>query len=47
LHARFSLSHWDCLLVAACKQARVDVLYTEDLDAGTNYDGVRIINPFA
>jgi predicted nucleic acid-binding protein len=47
LHSRFSLSHWDCLLVAACKQAGVDVLYTEDLDAGTNYDGVRIINPFA
>ncbi len=25
----------------------VDVLYTEDLDAGANYDGVRIVNPFA
>ena len=24
-----------------------DVLYTEDLDAGTNYEGVRIVDPFS
>ncbi len=47
LRARYSLSHWDSLLVAGCKEAGVDVLYTEDLDAGTNYDGVRIVNPFS
>jgi predicted nucleic acid-binding protein len=47
LCSRYSLSHWDSLLVAACKEAGVSVLYSEDLDAGTNYDGIRIINPFA
>jgi predicted nucleic acid-binding protein len=46
LSSRYSLSHWDSLLVAGCKQAGIDVLYTEDLDSGTDYDGVRIINPF-
>jgi predicted nucleic acid-binding protein len=47
LSSRYSLSHWDSLLVAGCKEAGIGVLYTENLDPGTDYDGVRIINPFA
>ena len=47
LKSRFSLSHWDSILLAACQKASVDVLYTEDLDAGTDYDGIKIVNPFA
>lgn len=47
LHARFSLSHWDAMLLAACKEAGVTTLYSEDMDAGTNYDGLSIVNPFA
>jgi predicted nucleic acid-binding protein len=47
LRTRFSLSHWDSMLLAACKDAGVDRLYSEDMDAGTNYDGVTIVNPFA
>lgn len=46
LRSRFSLSHWDSMLIAACKQAGVDVLYSEDMDNGAVYDGVRIENPF-
>jgi predicted nucleic acid-binding protein len=47
LRSRFSLSHWDSMLIAACKEAGVDVLYSEDMDDGADYDGVRIENPFA
>jgi predicted nucleic acid-binding protein len=47
LRARFSLSHWDTLLLAACKEAGVTTLYSEDLDHGTNYDGLSVVNPFA
>jgi predicted nucleic acid-binding protein len=47
LKSRFSLSHWDGMLLAACKKTGVDMLYTEDLDAGTDYDGITIVNPFA
>jgi predicted nucleic acid-binding protein len=43
--SRFSLSHWDSMLLAACKEARVTTLYSEDMAAGTNYDGVTIVNP--
>ncbi len=47
LRSRFSLSHWDTMLLAACKEAGVATLYSEDLDTGTDYDGVRVVNPFA
>lgn len=46
LRSRFSLSHWDSMLLAACKEANVDVLYSEDMDPGTDYDGLKIENPF-
>ena len=47
LRSRFSLSHWDSMLLAACKEAGVMTLYSEDMAAGMNYDGVTIVNPFA
>ena len=47
LFSRFSLSHWDAMLLAACKEAGVTTLYSEDMDPGTDYDGLTIINPFA
>jgi predicted nucleic acid-binding protein len=47
LMSRFSLSHWDAMLLAACKEAGVTTLYSEDMDSGTNYDGLTIVNPFA
>lgn len=47
LSDRYSLSHWDSLLVAACREAGIKVLYSEDLDAGASYDGLTVVNPFA
>ena len=47
LRSRFSLSHWDSMLLAACKEAGVTTFYSEDMAAGMNYDGVVIVNPFA
>ena len=46
LRSRFSLSHWDAMLLAACKEAGVTTLYSEDMDTGTDYDGMVIVNPF-
>jgi len=45
LSKRYSLSHWDRLLIAACVGARVDTLDSEDLDTGTTYDAVCVISP--
>jgi predicted nucleic acid-binding protein len=47
LSSRYSLSHWDSLLLAACEDAGVDTLYSEDLDDGMTYDAVTVVNPFA
>ena len=46
LSQRHSLSHWDSLLLAACIEAGVTQLYSEDLSSGTTYDGVLVTNPF-
>lgn len=43
---RFSLSYWDCLILASAKLSGCEVLYSEDMSDGQNYDGVRVINPF-
>jgi predicted nucleic acid-binding protein len=47
LRSRFSLSHWDSMLLAACKEVGVTKLFSEDLDPGTDFDGLRVSNPFA
>jgi predicted nucleic acid-binding protein len=47
LRSHFSLSHWDSMLLAACKEAGVTTFFSEDMDSGTDYNGLRIVNPFA
>lgn len=47
LRSRHSLSHWDSLLIAACQEAGVTRLYSEDLQHGADYDGVIVCNPFS
>jgi predicted nucleic acid-binding protein len=37
---------WDALILAACVEVGVDVLYSEDLPGFHDFEGVRIINPF-
>jgi predicted nucleic acid-binding protein len=46
IQERFQLSIWDALIIAAARQAGASVLWSEDLQAGANYDGVRVVNPF-
>lgn len=40
-------SYWDALLVAACLDAGVTRLYTEDMPGSAPPEGLEIINPFA
>lgn len=47
LHQRFQLGYWDAAIVAAAKQLGCRTLYSEDLNAGQDYDGVTVVNPFA
>ncbi len=43
----YSLSSWDALLVAACLEAGVTRLYTEDFDDSARAEGLEVFNPFA
>ena len=43
---RFGISYWNSAIVAAAKQLNCQAVYSEDLNAGQNYDGVVVINPF-
>ncbi len=42
-----SVSFWDALVIRAAQLAGCDVLYSEDLQAGRRFGGVRVVNPFA
>lgn len=44
---RFRLSYWDGAILAAARACGCEAVYTEDLSAGQDYDGTRVINPFA
>ena len=46
MQERRQLSFWDALLVAACQRGGVKTLYSEDLQAGAEFDGMVIVNPF-
>lgn len=47
LSLRYSVSHWDSLLLAACNIGGITTLYSEDLSDGATYDRVAVVNPFA
>lgn len=47
IHARFGLSHWDSMILASAREARCATLYSEDLSADQDYDGITVVNPFA
>ena len=44
---KYSLSFWDALLVAACLEAGVTRLYTEDFGDFLRAEGLEVVNPFA
>lgn len=46
LKARYRISYWDAAIVAAARALGAGTLYSEDLNHGQDYDGVRVVNPF-
>jgi len=46
LMKQYHLSFWDAMIVAACLEARVTQLYSEDFDNSAAATGLTIINPF-
>ena len=44
---RFQLSYWDGAILAAARALGCDAVYSEDMSSEQDYDGLRVINPFA
>lgn len=46
LAQRFDISYWDAAILEAARSLGCDVVLSEDLTDGGEYDGVRVVNPF-
>ena len=44
--ARWQLSLWDALILAAARASGASELISEDFNEGQDYGGIRVINPF-
>lgn len=42
---RWRLSLWDGYIIAAAHRAKASILWSEDLQEGQDFDGVRVVNP--
>ena len=47
IRERFGRSYWDSAILAAARISGCTVVYSEDMSAGQEYDGVRVVNPFS
>lgn len=46
IERRYQVSFWDAMIVQAAEAAGCEVIYSEDLSHGQEYNGVRVVNPF-
>ncbi len=46
LRRRYQLCQWDATILAAAVELGCGVVYSEDMNDGQDYGGVRVINPF-
>jgi predicted nucleic acid-binding protein len=44
--ARYRISYWDAAILSAAQALESQIVYSEDLNDGQQYEGVRVINPF-
>lgn len=43
---RFGISYWDAAILEAARALGCPVVLSEDLDDATDYDGIRVVDPF-
>ena len=46
IQQRAGISFWDAMIIRSAAEMSCAVLYSEDLNAGQDYSGVRVENPF-
>jgi predicted nucleic acid-binding protein len=47
LRRRLQLSQWDATIIAAAAELGCTTVYSEDMNDGQDYGGVRVVNPFS
>lgn len=47
LSRKCNISYWDAAILTAARLMGCAVVYSEDLNDSQDYDGVRVVNPFA
>lgn len=47
LHRAQQISFWDAMILSSAERLGCEVLYSEDLNAGQEFGGVRVENPFS
>ncbi len=47
LHQRATMSFWDAMVLTSAIQLGCSTLWSEDLQAGQSFAGVKVLNPFA
>ena len=45
IRSAYSISFWDSCIISAAESAGCDSIYSEDLNAGQYYSGIKISNP--
>ena len=45
-HRLHQVSFWDAMIVHAARKGGAGVLFSEDLDAGSTWGGLTVVNPF-
>lgn len=46
IHQRTGASFWDAMILRSAKELGCQLLHSEDLNAGQDYEGVEVRNPF-
>jgi|HubBroStandDraft_5_1064220.scaffolds.fasta_scaffold54293_4 predicted nucleic acid-binding protein len=46
IHQQTGISFWDAMIIRSAAEIGCTLLYSEDLNAGQQYSGVRVANPF-
>lgn len=46
LVTHYRINNWDAAILAAALASGCELVYSEDLNDGQDYEGVRVVNPF-
>ena len=47
IHRRTGASFWDAMILRSAQELGCQILHSEDLNAGQQYEGVEVRNPFS